>query len=155
MDSLVSVNRRKLMQLGLASAAIPSLSTLSATSALAQDAGPDGGKLGAVGGRAESELFPANGLGGGGQLEIRLTVSQYTNDADQVEVAQRMKPYNLDSWMEEWTRVAERNEQMADQFAKDGRKQTANEYYLRASAQYRDAAWPAPVTDPRMMKVYK
>jgi len=155
MDSLLNVNRRKLMKLGLASAAIPSLSQLAATSALAQDAGPDGGKIGAVGGRAESELFPAQGLGGGGQLEIRLTVSQYTNDADQIEVAQRMKPYNLDSWLEEWTRVAERNEQMAEQFAKEGRKQTANEYYLRASTQYRDAAWPTPVTDPRMMKSYK
>ena len=104
MDSLLNVNRRKLMQLGLASAAIPTISTLTATSALAQDAGPDGGRLGAVGGRNEKELFPGENLLGGGQLEIRLTVSQYTNDADQIEVAQRMKPYNLDSWLEEWTR---------------------------------------------------
>ena len=155
MDSLLNVNRRKLMQLGLASAAIPTISTLTATSALAQDAGPDGGRLGAVGGRNEKELFPGENLLGGGQLEIRLTVSQYTNDADQIEVAQRMKPYNLDSWLEEWTRVAEKNEQMAEQFAKDGRKVTANEYYLRASNYYREAAWPTPVSDPRMMKSYK
>lgn len=155
MESLINVNRRTLMRLGLSSAAIPSLTYLAASSVLAQDAGPDGGKLGAVGGRAESELFPGQGLQGGGQLEIRLTVSPYTNDADQIEVAQRMKPYNLDSWLEEWTRVAEKNEQMAEQFAKEGRKQTANEYYLRASQQYREAAWPTPVSDPRMMKTYK
>ena len=54
-----------------------------------------------------------------------------------------MKPYNLDSWMAEWTRVAERNEEEAEQLVKEGRKVTANEYYLRASTFYREACWPA------------
>ena len=66
-----------------------------------------------------------------------------------------MKPYNLDSWVEEWMRVAERNHEMADQFAKEGRKVTANDYYLRASTQYREACWPQPVTDKRMLPSYK
>jgi len=49
-----------------------------------------------------------NGLPGGGQLEIRLTQTMYTSDPDQLEVAQRMKPFDLESWITEWTRVAER-----------------------------------------------
>ena len=121
----------------------------------AQDAGAGSGTVGATGGRAETELFTGKSLPGGGQLEIRLTASIYTNDADQLEVAQRMKPFNLDSWMVEWTRVAERNEQMAERFAKQGFKVTANEYYLRASNFYREACWPAPVTEPRMLPTYK
>ena len=155
MDSLLNVSRRQLVRLGLASAAIPTVSQLVASHALAQDAGPDGGKVGAVGGRAETELFPGKGLQGGGQLEIRLTQTMYTSDPDALEVAQRMKPYNLDSWVEEWMRVAERNEEEAEQLAKEGRKVTANEYYLRASNFYREACWPMPVTDQRMMPSYK
>jgi dienelactone hydrolase len=88
-------------------------------------------------------------------LEIRLSATLYTSDADQLEVAQRMKPFNLDSWVVEWTRVAERNEQMADQFAAQGLKVTANEFYLRASNFYREACWPQPVTDSRMLPSYK
>lgn len=155
MDSLLSVSRRNLMRLGIGAAAVPPLAQMLTSSALAQDAGPDSGKLGAVGGRAETELFPGEHLPGGGQLEIRLTVSSYTNDPDQVEVAQRMKPYNLDSWMTEWTRVAERSEEEAEELAKEGRKVSANEAYLKASTHYREACWPAPVTDPRMMTTYK
>ncbi len=155
MDSLLSVNRRTLIRMGVGAAAVPPLAQMLTSSALAQDAGPDAGKIGAVGGRAETELFPGQNLPGGGQLEIRLTTTLYTNDPDQIEVAQRMKPYNLDSWMEEWTRVAERNEEEAEQLAKEGRKVSANESYLRASMFYREACWPAPVTDPRMMTTYK
>ena len=92
----------------LAAAGLAPLSEIVASRAFAQDAGPDGGTLGAVGGRAEAELYPGKGLPGGGQLEIRLTASIYTSDADQLEVAQRMKPFNLDSWVTEWTRVAEK-----------------------------------------------
>jgi hypothetical protein len=44
-------------------------SQLVTSTARAQDAGPDGGAPGAVGGRAEEELNPAKGLPGGGQLE--------------------------------------------------------------------------------------
>ena len=149
MDSLLKVSRRALVKAGLGSASIAPFA------ALAQDAGPDGGRIGTVGGRSEAELFPGKGLPGGGQLEIRLTVSTYTNDPDQIDVAQRMKPFNLDSWVTEWMRVAEKNEQEAAKLASEGRKVTANEYYLRASNFYREACWPQPVTDSRMMPSYK
>jgi dienelactone hydrolase len=148
MDSLLGLNRRTLVKIGIASAALP-------FSALAQDAGSEAGARGKVGGRSESELFLGNNMPGGGQLEIRLTASIYTSDPDQLEVAQRMKPFNLDSWVEEWTRVAEKNERAADQLAAEGRKVTANEYYLKASNFYREACWPQPVTDRRMMPSYK
>jgi dipeptidyl aminopeptidase/acylaminoacyl peptidase len=51
--------------------------------------------------------------------------------------------------------VAERNEVIADKFAADGYKVTANEYYLKASNFYREACWPQPVDEPRMMSTYK
>ncbi len=70
---------------------------------------------------------------GGGQLEIRLTQSIYTSDADALEVSQRMKPFDLESWIVEWTRVAEKNEMQAEKLAAEGYKVTANEFYLRAS----------------------
>ena len=58
MDSLLSVNRRKLLQLGIGAAAVPPLAHLLTSSALAQDAGPASGKLGAVGGRSETGSCP-------------------------------------------------------------------------------------------------
>ena len=88
----------------------------------------------AVGGRAETELYPGKSLPGGGQLEIRLTASIYTSDADQLEVAQRMKPFDLESWIAEWTRVAEKNEQLAEQAEGQGLKVTAKIGSLAAAA---------------------
>jgi len=155
MDSLLNVSRRGLVKWGLAAAGLPVLTKALGSSAFAQDAGSEGGKKGAVGGRADGELFTGNGLPGGGQLEIRLTQTMYTSDPDALEVAQRMKPFDLDSWITEWTRVAEKNEQMAEKFVADGFKVTANEYYLRAAGFYRDACWPQPVTDSRMLTSYK
>jgi hypothetical protein len=84
-------------------------------------------------------------------LEIRVSATIHTSDADELEVAQRMKPFDLDSWIVEWTRVAERNEQLAEKYAADGLKVTANEYYLRASNFYRNVCWPQPVSEPRML----
>jgi dienelactone hydrolase len=144
MSPFSMLSRRGLVRLGLMSAAISPL-------VRAQE----GGASAAAGGRAEGELYPGKGLPGGGQLEIRLTASIYTNDPDQLDVAQRMKPFNLDSWIVEWMRVAEKNEEMADKFAKQGLKVTANEYYLRASNFYREACWPQPVTEPRMLPSYR
>src|SRR5690349_3422102 len=134
----MNLSRRCLVRWGMLSGGVSAF-----LPARAQDAGAERGTVGATGGRAETELFPGKPLPGGGQLEIRLTASNYTSDADQLEVAQRMKPFNLDSGMVEWTRVAERNEQMADRFAMEGLKVTANEFYLRASNFYREACWPA------------
>lgn len=150
-----TLSRRSLVKWGLISAGVPALSKDLASPALTQDAGPEGGKIGAVGGRAEEELFPANGLPGGGQLEIRLSATIYTSDPDQLEVAHRLKPFDLDSWITEFTRVAEKNEQLAEKFAAAGHKVSANEYYLRASNFYREACWPQPVTEPRMLPTFK
>ena len=150
MGSFGNLTRRSLVRWGVVSAGITAF-----TPARGQDAGSESGTLGAVGGRAEQELYAGKGLPGGGQLEIRLSATLYTSDPDQLEVAQRMKPFNLDSWVVEWTRVAEKNEQMADQFAAQGLKVTANEFYLRASNFYREACWPQPVTDSRMLPSYK
>ena len=155
MDSLLNVSRRSLVKLGLGAAALPMLTKAFSSDALAQDASAEGGKKGAIGGRAEEELYTGKGLQGGGQLEIRLTQSIYTSDPDALEVAQRMKPYDLESWIVEWTRVAERNEELAEKFAGEGYKITAGEYYLKASGFYREACWPQPVDEPRMMTTYK
>ena len=155
MDSLLNVSRRGLVKLGLGAAGLSMFSEAFRSDALAQDASAEGGKKGAIGGRADEELYTGKGLQGGGQLEIRLTQSIYTSDPDALEVAQRMKPFDLESWIVEWTRVAERNEVIADKFAADGYKVTANEYYLKASTFYREACWPQPVDEPRMMTTYK
>ena len=155
MDSLLNVSRRGLVKMGLAAAGIPVLTKALGSSAFAQDAGSEAGKKGAIGGRAEEELYPAKGLPGGGQLEIRLTQTMFTGDADALEVAQRMKPFDLESWISEWTRVAERNEEAAEKAAGEGYKVTANEFYLRASNFYREACWPQPVDEPRMLTTYK
>jgi dienelactone hydrolase len=155
MESISMLSRRGLVKVGAISAGISALSRAFVSRALAQDAGSEAGRLGLVGGRAEEELYPGKGLPGGGQLEIRLSASIYTSDADQLEVAQRLKPFNLASWIEEWTRVAERNEKLAEKFAGDGLKVTANEYYSRASNFYREACWPMPVTESRMLPLYK
>jgi dienelactone hydrolase len=140
------LSRRRLVKWGLISAGIPALSRTLRSGALAEPQ---------VGGRADRALFTGRGLPGGGQLDIRLTVSPYTSDADEVEVSQRMKPFDVESWSEEWTRVAERNEQLAEKYAAEGRKVSANECYLRASNFYREASWPQPVDSPRMLPAYR
>ena len=121
-----------MMQLGLASAGAPVVAKALGTTAYAQDFGPGAGKLGTVGGRNEESLFPGPGLPGGGQTEIRMVQSVYTSDADELEVAFRMKPYDHESWMSEWTRVAERNEELAEGYAAAGLKVSAHEFYRRA-----------------------
>ncbi len=84
-----------------------------------------------------------------------MSATIYTSDADQLEVAHRLRPFDLESWIAEWTRVAERNEKLAQKFASDGYKVSANEYYLRASNFYREACWPQPESEPRMLPTYK
>src|ERR1700734_4564846 len=119
MKSLSKISRRGLVKLGAISAGLAPFPRAFVSRASAQDAGSEAGRVGVVGGRAEEELYPGKGLPGGGQLEIRISASIYTSDADQIEVAQRLKPFNLASWIEEWTRVAERNEKLAAKFASD------------------------------------
>ena len=92
--------------------------------------------------RAEAEklLFPASGLPGGGQLEVRMEISPDHPDPDIRSVARRVKFFNLESWHTEWTQVAKKNEELAADFEQENRKQTAHEFYLRAADFYRRAA---------------
>src|SRR5688500_18915669 len=63
--------------------------------------------------QAEKLLYPAKGLAGGGQLEVRMKVSEDHPDPDIRGVARRVKFFNLESWHKEWTEVAQKNEELA------------------------------------------
>ena len=97
----------------------------------------------------EKALYPARGLAGGGQLEIRMEVSPDHPDPDIRGVARRVKFFNLESWHTEWTAVAQKNEELAAGFEREQRKVTAHEFYLRAADFYRRAVVYMPDSDPR------
>ena len=99
-------------------------------------------------------LYPARGLPGGGQLEVRMEVSGSHPDPDVLDVAQRYKPYNLESWHTEWTRVAAKNEELAARFESEGHNVTANQFYLRAAGFHRRALVYMADTDSRMLPTY-
>ncbi len=101
--------------------------------------------------QAEMELYPAKGLPGGGQLEVRMEISANHPDPDIRGVARRVKFFNLESWHAEWTQVARKNEELAAGFEREQRKLTAHEFYLRAADFYRRAVGYLPDTDPRML----
>ena len=103
---------------------------------------------------AEKALFPARGLPGGGQLEVRMEISANHPDPDIRAVSRRVKPYNLESWYAEWTAVAAKNEDLAAAFAADDRKVTAHEFYLRAADFYRRALVYMAEDDSRMLPTY-
>jgi dipeptidyl aminopeptidase/acylaminoacyl peptidase len=102
----------------------------------------------------EKELFPARGLPGGGQLEVRMTVSSENPDPDVLHVARRVKPYNLESWYAEWTAAAEENAELASSFEQEGARVTAHEYYRRATDFYRRALVFMAEEDSRMLPTY-
>jgi dienelactone hydrolase len=104
---------------------------------------------------AERALFPARGLPGGGQLEVRMEISANHPDPDIRRVAQRVKVYNLESWYSEWSAVAEKNEELAAGFVAEARNVTAHEFYLRAADFYRRALVYLPDSDPRMLPTYR
>lgn len=106
-------------------------------------------------GQAEKELFPARGLPGGGQLEVRMEISANHPDPDIRGVARRVKLFNLESWHTEWTQVARKNEDFAAGFEHEERKLTAHEFYLRAADFYRRAVVYMPDSDPRMLPTFK
>ncbi|HXT55579.1 MAG TPA: hypothetical protein VN826_13880, partial [Candidatus Eisenbacteria bacterium] len=58
--------------------------------------------------QAEALLYPAKGLPGGGQLEVRMEISADHPDPDIRAVARRVKFFNLESWHKEWTDVAKK-----------------------------------------------
>lgn len=105
--------------------------------------------------QAEKALYPAPGLPGGGQLEVRMEVSQFHPDPDVRAVARRVKFFNLESWHEEWTEAAKKNEDLAGGFEHENRRVTAHEFYLRAADFYRRAVVYMPDTDPRMLPTFK
>lgn len=107
--------------------------------------------------RAEADklLFPASGLPGGGQLEVRMEISSDHPDPDIRGVARRVKFFNLESWHKEWTEVAKKNEELAATFEQNKCQQTAHEFYLRAADFYRRAVVYMAESDPRMLPTYK
>ena len=104
--------------------------------------------------KTEKELYPGAGLPGGGQLDVRITASPDNPDTDVRDAARRIRPFNPESWFTEWQRVAEKNERLAEAFLKDGRKVTANEFYLRAADFYRRAVVYLPESDSRTVPTY-
>jgi dienelactone hydrolase len=152
--AFASFTRRRLIALGFASAGVPVLSRALGGTTFAQDFGPGAGKLGEVGGRDEKALFPGPSLPGGGQTEIRMVQSIHTSDPDELEVAFRMKPYDMESWISEWTRVAERNEALAEGYAKAGLRVTAHEHYRKAQEFYSNATLYAAETHPKQLPLY-
>jgi dienelactone hydrolase len=155
MDARSILSRRKVMKWGLAAASAPAFAGALARRASAEGLGPGDDQL-VVGGRVEGDaLFPSANLPGGGQTEIRLVQPVYTDDPDELEVAERLKPFNIQSWYQEWTRVAEKNERMADQYAADGLRVSASGYYLRASRFYRESNFYLPDTNPNQLDSYK
>jgi dienelactone hydrolase len=154
MDFPSKLNRRTMMKWGLLSAGAPAVSRMITQPAFAEGLGAGDSQL-VVGGRDETALFPGQNMPGGGQTEIRMVQSVYTDDPDELEVAERLHPYNMDSWYAEWTRVAEKNEKLADQYAADGLHVSANRYYMRASRFYRESNFYLPDTYPHQLESYK
>lgn len=137
------LGRRSLMRVTLGSVA---MAPLLVRQALAQTFKPQ---------EAEKVLFPAPGLPGGGQMEIRMEVSGEHPDPDIVEIARRLKPYNPESYYSEHQRMAEKNEALARKFESEGRRVTASEFYLRAAGFYRGVVNFMAEADPRMLPTYK
>ena len=105
--------------------------------------------------QAEKALYPAPGLPGGGQLEVRMEISQFHPDPDIRGVARRVKSFNLESWHKEWSEAAKKNEELAAGFEQENGKATAHEFYLRAADFYRRTVVYMPDTDPRMLPTFK
>ena len=136
------LGRRALMKITLGSVA---MAPVFVRRALAQTFKPED---------AAKQLFPAPGLPGGGQMEVRMVAEAEHPDPDVVEVAHRLKPFNPESWYAEHLRMAEKNEAQAAGFEREQRAVTASEYYLRAAGFYRSAVVYLADTDPRMLPAY-
>ncbi len=146
--------RREMVKLGLFSASAPTLG-MGAMSAMAQgvDLGR-GNDFGGIGSAIDEELYTGIPVVGGGQLEIRLNQSIYTSDPHELEVAQRMKPFNPLSWYNEWHRVAEINEEIAVEYEQAGLVASSRQYYARAMDFHRLAIVYQEDTDATMLPGY-
>ena len=120
MDFDSKFNRRDVMKWGFISTSAPILAA-SAT-ALGQNLGPGNAFVGDETGRDAEKLYTGHPVVGGGQMEIRLNQSIYTDDPHALEVAQRLEPFNPLSWYNEWRRVADINEEIAEGYAAQGLK---------------------------------
>jgi dienelactone hydrolase len=70
------------------------------------------------------------------------------------QAASRMIPGDLDSWHEEWLRVADRNDRRGDEAERTGHIRTAMNCWLRAADYFRSAEfWLAP-DDPRRLPTF-
>lgn len=145
-------NRREVMKWGLISSSAPVLA--SGASALAQNLGPGNAFVGDETGRDAGKLFTGHPVVGGGQMEIRLNQSIYTDDPHELEVAQRLEPFNPLSWYNEWRRVADINEEIAEGYAEQGLKVSANQFYLRAFRFHRASIVYQEDTDRTMIPGY-
>ncbi|NIW24954.1 MAG: hypothetical protein GWN29_10520, partial [Gammaproteobacteria bacterium] len=157
MDIESKFSRRSMVKWGLLSAAAaPALPTLLGDEALAQEMALGAGNehFGVVGGRDEHKLYTGGTVRGGGQMEIRLNQSIHTDDPDELEVANRLRPFDPESWYNEWKRVAELNEELAEAYEADNLRLSANTYYLRAFRFYRAAIIYQEDTDATMMPGY-
>lgn len=87
-------------------------------------------------------------------MEIRLNQSIYTDDPHELEVAQRLEPFNPLSWYNEWRRVADINEEIAQGYSEQGLMASANQFYLRAFRFHRASIVYQEDTDDTMMPGY-
>lgn len=70
------------------------------------------------------------------------------------QAASRMIPGDLDSWHNEWMRVADRNDKRGDEAERAGHIRTAMNCWLRAADNFRSAEfWLAP-DDPRRLPTF-
>jgi len=70
------------------------------------------------------------------------------------QAASRMKPGELESWHEEWLRIAERNDARGDEEGRAGHTRTAMNCWLRASEYYRQAEFWLLPEDPRRLATF-
>jgi dienelactone hydrolase len=142
------------MKLGILSATAPVLGKTLSTPAFGQDLGPGNQFVGDVGGRDHERLYTGHPVIGGGQMEIRLNQSIYTDDPHELEVARRMRPFDPVSWYTEWNRVAQINEEIAVGYEEHGLNVSAHQFYMRASRFYRLSIVYQEDTDATMMPGY-
>jgi len=153
--SNIKWTRRDMVKMGLFTAGAPALG-IGSMGAWAQglDLGPGNHLVGDVGGARNEELYTGHPVVGGGQTEIRLNQSLYTDDPHEIQVAQRLRPFNPLSWYTEWNRVAQINEDIAVGYEEVGLMVSARQFYARAMAFHRLAIVYQEDTDETMMPGY-
>ena len=154
MTKKYNLTRRGVMKLGMLSATAPVLGKALSTRAFGQDLGPGNQFVGDVGGRDHESLYTGHPVVGGGQMEIRLNQSIYTDDPHELEVARRMRPFDPASWYTEWNRVAQINEEIAVGYEEHGLNVSAHQFYMRASRFHRLSIVYQEDTDETMMPGY-